>query len=99
MEITLNFLPAFKWKMINNYPIYQMPIYYIENNKKITMYWGINWFYFKQLWSNIPAGNLSRYVWFKHLYINLKCFIFLPYIIFNNLQNDKKTGFIKYKEY
>ncbi len=76
-------------------PIYRCPISYCKNNNKIIMYWGLRWFYFKQLFLKKQDGNLGRFCWLEHLKLNLLHFILLPYIIINNKIIKGETGLIR----
>ncbi len=67
-------------------PIYLMPIKYYPANKAIRLTWGLEWFYFSCLWEK--KGNLSRYRWFLHLWLNGITFLFFPYLLINNKLNS-----------
>jgi len=95
MKLTLNFLPAFAWKYPNAYPFYQPFVYYSKNAKKIVFYWGLGFFYFRQMFKKSPDGNLGRFRWFFHLKINILSILFFPFILWNNKRNFGYTGLIK----
>lgn len=76
-------------------PLYQLPIYYCSHNGKFIMYWGLGWFYFKQLFKRIPDGTLHRTVWFSHLKTNFIRIPLMPLLMLSNFLNSGKTRFIK----
>ncbi len=95
MRKVLNFLPIYGYMCPSGYyPIYLLPFYYCKNNGKIIFRWSLGWFCFSQLFKKKPSIYLEKTVWLRHLWINIKCFLFLPYIILNNYANGENIGLV-----
>ena len=86
-------VPSSHYVVHNNrfVPIYKLPVTRYSR-KKIRPSWGLGWFYFRQLWAKVRAGNLGKYVWFKHLYLELITLLCLPYTLPHNLIYEKESN-------